>query len=556
MSVYFSSQSPPNQIMITRSEEIAALNEVETQFTDFSGYQDDEAVLNDGNPSYLASSCLQSDSHVASLALCAFESVKKKADELNGNPPRRPLDRRFWMSSKEASKETLKDLSPLLFSIPSADERCSVFIRDSHIGLLEGGFLIPYSIKNFFICHYFLANLPASVNHFLIKDNDRLVNETGMGKGFERRNVNQAIFTAEYMRIPYEQGKTCIEGGNCFLYWHEGKPKAIIGELSLYLSLIALEEQRYFEKIEWTAEDTEPSDEAYRLARNRDLYATIQFPKLAKKWDARIIWQINNNSREELHLEEEDIPWTRLIKMNLKELAYRKRLIAPLTEKEKKKYAANARKLEAKLRLTKQRMAQELRVPLANCVFIPQDHFHIDMQMFVTPDGKVVLHDNKKALKFLNVIEKSEDLTRKERLILRQFQKKALKGMEKCGANQKKRIALLKKQGVSVLTMPAVFNADYPKVSLNYCNGIFLDGKKGAQLFAKEKEGEAERKQLCFVTTGPSHVIEEMIHKKFTRLFSCTFTNMALYTIAELSSFIANKKGGVRCLTNEEHYEE
>lgn len=158
---------------------------------------------------------------------------------------------------------------------PVANKERSRFLRDSRVTLLRGGHVIPYPIKSPLFKHQYSAIIPHSANHFLLKErNGKIVSFpfTATGRGFEDNNVDQAILTAEDFQIPYKLGTTCIEGGNCFLFRDNGVPKAVIGELSVHLSLLALDEQGCFnKKTALVASNEEPSLDAYRMARNLHL---------------------------------------------------------------------------------------------------------------------------------------------------------------------------------------------------------------------------------------------------------------------------------------------
>jgi hypothetical protein len=146
------------------------------------------------------------------------------------------------------------------------------FGRDCRIVRLDGSYLFPYCIKmkKLLLDVRFKALLPSSSQH-IIPD----WNELGYGTGVELGSVKKAIQDAQINGISFTQGMSSIEGGNCHLFIKDGTPKAIVGIHSVLLSLIGLNEQKYFtgptikkKLIEYCEGIKTPSEESIRIARN------------------------------------------------------------------------------------------------------------------------------------------------------------------------------------------------------------------------------------------------------------------------------------------------
>ncbi len=153
--------------------------------------------------------------------------------------------------------------------------------RDLRICRLDGSLLIPYGFsdaKSGSFGRRFRAMLPATSPQVMD------VFDPGYGKGCIRDNVGVSARLAVKQRISFLQGKSVIEGGNCFLFRGEGgRAKGIVGVHSPILTLIALEEQGYYDVPEVRSKLAEiqarcdaPSEECLRMARNLSYYAQHQ----------------------------------------------------------------------------------------------------------------------------------------------------------------------------------------------------------------------------------------------------------------------------------------
>jgi hypothetical protein len=394
--------------------------------------------------------------------------------------------------------------------VDKANHLNSFFIRDSSVTLFEGKRLIPYSFKNSTYHDLLKASLPESANHFLLNS------KSLCGKGFKQRNVDQAMINAIDLDIPFKRGKTCIEGGNCFLFNDIGGRKAVLGEVSLFLSMIALEEQGYFDdKI--TEISLEPSPDALRIARNRNVFLTK-----------------NQDNKIELN----------------------KTFTDPVTKEDEKAYYSEARIIEAKLTLTKICIAEELEIPLNKIAFLPQGSFHLDMELFITPHGEVILHDDEKVINFLNEDQFSEIQDKDIQDLLVKYKINA-ENKSRISMNFfEKRKVVLNSTQIRYRYIPAVFESPEFNSALNYCNGIFsLIGSKVMMRFSDNNicEGVVKEDGYNYITTGPSTHVEKAFHLKFIKLFQQTFPEYRLKDIPDLSKFVARTHGGIHCLTFENY---
>ncbi len=153
--------------------------------------------------------------------------------------------------------------------------------RDLRICRLDGSLLIPYGFsdtKSLSFGRRFRAMLPATSPQVVD------VLDPGHGRGCVKEKVEKTIQLAIRQKIPFTRGKSAIEGGNCFLFRGEdGRGKGVVGVHSLVLTLMALEDQGYFESpevrpklLEMQSRYDAPSEECLRIARNSSSYAYLQ----------------------------------------------------------------------------------------------------------------------------------------------------------------------------------------------------------------------------------------------------------------------------------------
>ncbi len=377
----------------------------------------------------------------------------------------------------------------------------SIFLRDSHLPLFSGEHLIPYTMKNPQYNELVATLLPSTAEHFITQEKEWI------GCGFLAKNTDQAMVMSYDYNIPFKRAKTCIEGGNCFLFESNGVKKAIIGELSLYISMVALGEQRYFDHLDMGS-CIEPSEDAFRRARNLHLYNI----------------QTQNPGST---------------------VAYRGALIAPVSDEDRVNHLTLAKRMHLMLEETKKCIAEELEIPLAHMAFVPQTEFHIDKELCVTPKGEVILQDDQKTDEFLRNIKGSTVFHPDEALLFLAYEKTNLEHLQSYKEILQKRKQILESHGLKVHPVPAVLEALEYKSSLNYCNGIFLEN-------ADPLSGHPSDR-ISFVATGPSYKEEFLFHRRFIDLFQRTFPDIEIKAIPNMSKFIAEYAGGIHCLTTESY---
>ncbi len=501
------------------------------------------AVSQNGHARKWASSRLQADEDVIKETVKTFIRCKAALSELPSLSSSVPGNNRVFIGTRlfmEFLDESFKDTFVPAKKIRPA---YSAFIRDSHVVLLNKVHLIPYVIKDEFFWGQFLSILPSCTDHFISSN----ISCVPSGNGFDECNINQAIIAAEEYRIPYKLGKTVIEGGNCYLFYDGATPRAVIGELSIYTSLIGLEEQGYFTKNPPLLSDEEPSLEAYRAARNHRLYLEEK-----RDLDVSIRSQIQEEVQQAIQSLENVFGG---------EKGYRLMLVAKVTEEDKSLYKEGAREFEAKLRMTKALIAEELSVPLQHIAFVPQRDFHIDMDLFVTPDGTVCMHDDSEAIQFLREIKQGFMLHKTHLALLDRYSKTAHEQHAAFKDIQARRLKILQDMGFRCKLLPGVFQGDDTTKTLNYCNGIFIakedDSLPVEETVETDPESMHKRKFLRteksyhFVTTGPTKEEEGIFHHEFLRMFRKAFPRITPIGVPGMSEFISSKKGGMHCLTVE-----
>lgn len=290
---------------------------------------------------------------------------------------------------------------------PSSSE--SIYLRDSHVTLLEGGHYIPQPITQK------QAQAFDYVGRAMVSFPSFFEGDSICAHGNLRQNVIRAKIAAYDYDISYKAAKTTIEGGNCFLFLdHEGYPRAIIGELSLYFSLLVLETNGHFKNVE--IPDVKPSEESLRKAEN-------------------------------------------LIKDDA---------IGP--EEQKIKLQKLAQAIEAHEDKTLECIAEEIQIPKENIVIVPQTNYHIDLEMVVTPLGHVLVHDDEAVIRFLATINIS-NFNQEELDLYEEYMQAAQVREAKYRDFQEVRDSILSDAGLDFYKMPLIFYGRGR--TLNFCNGIF-----------------------------------------------------------------------------------
>jgi hypothetical protein len=378
----------------------------------------------------------------------------------------------------------------------------SPYIRDSHVVRYGGSHLIPKSMRkpDFSLTTHLRALLPPSASSFY---------KSGLlGMGFYETNTLRALRDAIKLDIPFLLGNTSIEGGNCFIFTSpEGKKRALVGEISLYFTLIGLEEGGHFSNLEYDSEEI-PTMSCIRMARNLQAY------------DPRECHLLKGEELKQLY---------RLWQ-------------TPVPEEEIPLYIEEARKIQAKVEITRALIAEEIDVEEENILFLPQTEYHIDMELFVTPDGKIAIHDPNAVLSFLRTINYDE-LTDEEKIIYQEIESLAYQDYEAHKDTRDMRKTFrLENSGLPFCLFPGILKTK--KTVLNYCNGIFVKNN------LPDLPDNGQQPEYYFVTTGPSRPAEQIFHRKFQELIHSIFPNIKVVGVP-MSDLVGTNGGGMHCLTFE-----
>lgn len=265
-----------------------------------------------------------------------------------------------------------------IFQPARVGENELMFIRDFGVRRLDGAFLIPHSFSNDPEAS-FKALQPETGSHF-IDSKFRCI-----GSGLDPATSK---IVREELSGPFIQGKSAVEGGNCFLFNNpEGLPTALVGINSLILTLLALREHKQFGPLILET----PSAWAYRMARNWKLYEKrIPFENQLTK--IRSLIESCAKARDlprltQLHSEKIRILSEKSAQCGT-DTAYRLAIKSPVIEKDDDL----AKQFEAELAFSKKIIADELGVPQDRIGFLAQKAFHIDLELFVAK-GKVYLDE-------------------------------------------------------------------------------------------------------------------------------------------------------------------
>lgn len=426
--------------------------------------------------------------------------------------------------------KTLQNLNFLRDRCEFIDGSKFRFLRDSQIALASGTHLVPYVIKGRYL-EILRAILPETATHFNYNIfTDCLPKDCFVGTGFSNKNVEKTECLLKEMAIPFKRGVTCIEGGNCFLFTHQGQRKAIVGEISLYLSFIALDQQGFFKDLPYK-DIGEPLPSSYKLARNIELYESHQRPIDEAYY--RIV-DIRESTDQEYRVKQAQNKYFRIM------------LTLPVDEDTHKKFREEAQFVQAKLNHTRKIMAEELEIDLKNLIIIPQTQFHIDMEMLITPFGEVILNDYKEVARVLPRIRRAisgliESEEAKELYEL--FKNSSLDDYQLFHSVTKQKLSILRENGISFQKVPLAFRSH--DVVLNLVNGIF---------FRKNSSDVNEHHTLgsyVFVTTGGSLEEENPYLAYLIRRIELALPQLEIVTLPTMSLFIANYDGGLRCLSLE-----
>lgn len=392
-----------------------------------------------------------------------------------------------------------------------------LFVRDWRVVRLDGSHLIPSSLDSTKATLQLKTMMPLSSSPLILSCAGHL------GRGLYEVSRSEAIKTCEDLGIPYEKGRTAIEGGNCLLFMHEDNtPRALIGIHSLFLSYMTLQESGYFlEKEEELTKLTDaitPSEESIRIARNIalskeriDLHSELAHARENRTTDL-LVYQAKISEIQ-----------AKLFKLP-SETKWKESLLIPPSDAEKETYRMAAAQLEACLEMTKSKIAEELGIPQEKIAFLLQNDFHIDLEMSAIPGKKqVIVHSEQNAIDNLPMI-------RVARRVETIFNKYITSSKTRLPSNQESlRVNQERLKAIGCEIIPIAGNYDAPGASHeNFINGIWI---------------QAERK-MHFVTNG---AIIPGIQQLFTETMFHLFPDIEVVCIDH--KYMDASSGGIHCLT-------
>ncbi len=395
--------------------------------------------------------------------------------------------------------------------------------RDARVYLPDGTHLIPaffphQSRRNKLL---FQSLLPEYLLHFYFDDLDFT------GQGFTKKFRQQAIDLAQQHRVPYKEGKTCIEGGNCHIFTaSDGKPKAIIGYTSLILSFICLYNQQYFEKQKDRIMQSIPS---HTESLSKDF---IRIAKNLKHFICKEPYNI-----DEYVGEKPSAIWTQL--------------------------ALQTREM---IEITKEVISEELMIPAERIAYIFQTQFHIDMEVFVGPNDAVFIHDEAQML----ALQKRVDI--KKMPFLQRTLNFSNERLKQSQILLQENTKILKSIDCQVIPVPGVLTASYhakDSLSLSHINSFWTDPR--CQPFAPFYDSETEilkkpefpcmlnfmngiflKPNLFITTSAPDHPITSFFQNMFQQKVKEACPELNLLFIKEsLPKILICNQGALRCLTSE-----
>ena len=236
------------------------------------------------------------------------------------------------------------------------------FFRDLFVQRPDGQVVIPY-IPNFFDTHIFKLDfqslLPA-------EELDAALGHTcapwgAVGLSTEYRPLTEEILQQDFESFSppsyFKASSSVFEGGNVFI--HENR--AIIGLHSVILTVMVIEQERIRNKrIKKGMLACEPSEHAYRMARNRGIFLKSMSEK-----------EVQNASAFYKSL--------------------RENFVESIEDSEKPALKTKACYFDSLLREAKNTLQFELGV--SHLTVIPQRSYHIDLDILVTPSGRVLIRN-------------------------------------------------------------------------------------------------------------------------------------------------------------------
>lgn len=368
----------------------------------------------------------------------------------------------------------------------------SSYPRDSAVLTLKNKkWLIPY---------FTLENeipLTRRLAQMIFAASKRCLYDTGIGGGWQACELWHLMIHAQEQNVAYIQGTTRMEGGNVIPFIDKHGAGAIVGEESLYTSIIALEQQGVFTN-SCDIDEIEPSDDLIRISRHLHLRSNH-----SKSWDE------------------------------------------PVSAEDRIQYRKEAQILHRKREITKARMAEELEIAPDRLILIPQKFFHIDMELFFY-EGTVYLNDAGMVLDTLNRIKERHVLNSETQKLCDEYFEEAQLQKERFSQIQSKCIEVLQEQGLRVELLPAVMTSKASKSALNLCNGIVIQKEN-----LTTSDGETKENESYFLTNGPSDPFEQEILNEVVKIIQEKQPKLKLVLTPMEPRLLFETHGGVRCRSNE-----
>jgi hypothetical protein len=461
---------------------------------------------------------------VSSLALEGRSSSSQKI--YVGN------DRVFEVFSRAiASIAPLRETVEVLLDPLATEMRChAVFGRDLRVTLLDGSHLIPYPLKQEILKDRMQSWFP---RRELIDD----VSFT-TGFGFHHEFKGKALEAVAKEEIPHTQAKTTIEGGNCFVFQgQEGRPKAIIGINSLIITILSLEEQDYFTL---NSEDlrarvstiASASDEFILMARDRSLFET----KAALEDD---LMELHEKCKTDYAYSARHAETYRILRSEYGSTSpYRAALRRPLSEADRASFTDLAKELQAKWEMAKELVATELKIPFEkgrvdeSVAVIFQNDFHIDLEMFVSPKGKVFINDE--PLVHETCLSTASEVRASDSYFLRPYIENSKERLEASAQIKELNRAILARIGEVVAYVPGSFHTDRG-MPVNFMNGIPLQ-EGGRSYFITFGAGDRQR-------------ITDSFQRSFEASVAFEAPDLQLIFLDNVCDLFQKTGGGLHCMT-------
>lgn len=345
-----------------------------------------------------------------------------------------PFKPKMFMGCDQTWEKVVKTVPFLQHALnPNVHSReTTVWERDARVVRRDGSHLIPYPLSEVFEDR---ATLGRRSFRLLKSLHPLEMKYRQFGNGLDIEYVEKARMLATSLGIPFVNGKTCIEGGNCILTEKE----VIVGTTSVVLSFISL-------------------------------------------WKMGLLSSLDEKIG---HIEE---PEERFIKMarNYEQLTIEPRfdISEPITDKEREAHKNLAKQFQVKWETTLEFIAEELQIPVENLIVLDHYRLHIDLEALAAPNRRIFLHEPFQARAELAKIGAKEELQTKNMNPSAQII---------CERNAK----ILERHGFEVIRVPGYFELENDEAMM-LLNGVLVQTDEKILLltngieqgFGKEKNKE------------------------------------------------------------------